>query len=93
MADVIDKTSRYCKMGFCEELTANNIDPAKYIALQNEFIAYCRQALETNSKQVSYREYLERDQLLMKLEKFINRLERELLQEKIKEMSNSSSPL
>jgi hypothetical protein len=80
-------------MGFCEELTANNIDPAKYIVLQNEFITYCRQNLETNSKQVSYREYLERDQLLMTLEKFINRLERELLQKKIKEMSNSSSPL
>lgn len=77
-------------MDFCEELRANNIDPDKFIALQHEFIAhYRRQKLNTNSD-LSYRESLEIDQVLTMTEKFINRLEREGIQQKIRELSNSS---
>jgi hypothetical protein len=81
----------YCKMDFCDELKASNIDPDKFIALQNEFIVYCRKEQESNGDAISYRDFLERDQLLTMLEKFIIRLERERLQQKIREMSSLSS--
>lgn len=77
-------------MDFCEELKANNIDPDKFIALQNEFIAFCRKSIDSFDRSESYREYLERDQILTMIEKFINRLERERLQEKISQISTSS---
>lgn len=78
-------------MDFCEELKANGIDPDKFIAHQNEFIIYYRRHQESNRKVISYREYLEKDQLITMIEKFINKLERERLHEKIHEISNPSS--
>lgn len=75
-------------MVFFEELRANNIDPVKFIEMQNEFISYSRKQLAADSKSISYREHLERDQILTMAEKFINRLERELLQERIRNMTS-----
>jgi hypothetical protein len=79
-------------MRFCEELKANNIDPDKFIAIQNEFIAYYRSQV-LNRAAVTERDYIERDQLLTMIEKLINVIERERLQEKLKaiEMFNPSS--
>lgn len=62
---------------FSGQLKVHGIDPDQYIAVQNEFIKHCRQNLETSSKTISYRNYLERDQLLTIIEKFVNLLEKE----------------
>jgi ATPase subunit of ABC transporter with duplicated ATPase domains len=78
-------------MGFLKELAAHNIDIDEYMTHQNEFMQYCRQRLESESKKMSAREYAEKDQSLNKMEKFINNIERQRLQKRIKELSSLSS--
>jgi transcriptional regulator with XRE-family HTH domain len=70
------------KMSFCEMLEANHIDADKFIAFQNEFIAHCRHTADAGTDTEGYRGYLEKDQALTMIEKFVNRLERERLQQK-----------
>lgn len=79
-------------MGLLEELAANNIDPDKFIALQHEFIIYCR-SREDSKEAENYRDYLDRDQFLTMVEKFINKLDRDRLREKMEIMTKSSSSL
>jgi transcriptional regulator with XRE-family HTH domain len=70
--------------GLIEKLVDNSIDPARYIALQHDFLNYSREKLEAAAKSISYREYLEKDQLLTSIEKFIHSIEQELVQHKLK---------
>ena len=78
-------------MGFCDLLKANNIDAAKFIALQNEFIAQWRKQAEELKDSGNFRDFVEKDQMVTQLQKFINILERERVQEKINEVSGSES--
>lgn len=91
LTSLLPKNFVYCEMRLLEELKAEGIDPDKYIALQNEFILYCHRLDELNSMLTGYREFIEKDQFLTKVERLINRLERERLQEKIRDISNPSS--
>jgi len=68
---------------FIELLCELSIDPDRFILIQHEFTLYFRQVIDKSKTIVSYREYLESDQLLTSFERFINRIERELLQKKI----------
>lgn len=75
------------EMSFLEGLKANNIDPDKYLALQNEFIIYCRKNLERDLDSGKLKDYLEKDQFLNLVEKFNSKLERERIQEKMREIT------
>jgi hypothetical protein len=57
------------------------VDPDQYIAFQSEFILHYRETLKQKSKEIGYREYLEKDQMLTTIEKFVNSLEKERLQQ------------
>jgi transcriptional regulator with XRE-family HTH domain len=71
-------------ISFIERLADSEIDPAKYVALQHDFLKHSREKLEAAAKSISYREYLEKDQLLTSIEKFIHSIEQELIQQKLK---------
>jgi transcriptional regulator with XRE-family HTH domain len=73
--------------GLIEKLVDSGIDPARYIALQHDFLNYSREKLESEAKSISYREYLEKDQLLTSIEKLLHSIEQELVQHKLKEKS------
>jgi hypothetical protein len=68
-------------MRFLEVLIDSHVSPQKLIALQNEFVLLYKTSRA--SKKISLKDYLDRDQQFTQLEKFINRIEWELLQEKM----------
>jgi hypothetical protein len=80
-------------MTFYEELVSNGIAPALLVELQLEFIFTTKAKIRDHS--IDYRDYLELDQSLTMLEKFVHRVEREILHQKIKiygsECSNANS--
>lgn len=71
-------------MGFCQQLEENNIDPDQFIAYLQECLAEYRQLQELNRALQSYRENLDREHMLDMMEKFVTKLERERLQQKIR---------
>ena len=80
-------------MGFTEELRNNQIDPDKFVAFQSAYIRHSREQLDSMKDKLTYREYLEQDQFLTMMEKFITRMERERLQERMNELSDPTSSL
>jgi hypothetical protein len=84
---------------FCDLLKKNNIDPDKFIAYMNECIAESRQMEEICARLTPYlsdadREslqayltHVERTYLLDMMEKFVTRLERERIQENIRDLT------
>jgi len=79
-------------MRFVEVLIANGIDPNKLVAIQSEFVASYK--ISWDERENGNRDFFERDKNLTILEKFINRIEWELLLRKMeKEDANQPIPL
>jgi len=70
-------------MRFIEVLTANSIDPGKLVAIQNEFVANYK--IGKGGAEKGCLDFFERDKNLTMLEKFINRIEWELLRCKMEQ--------
>jgi transcriptional regulator with XRE-family HTH domain len=63
------------------------INPKEFVNLQLAFLQHLRAGLERESKAMSYRQQLERDQFITSVEKFMHKLEQEIIsrEEKPKE--------